>query len=80
MEKAKKLVAKAERTNKERDEMEREAGLGTPTSGDDAALLRTAMCALVAGMEMSDLDCVAEGYVMLRQLHQRAYGMDYNPL
>lgn len=75
-----KLVNKATNTNQKRDEDEIRSGFQPPAGGDDAGLLRTAMCALIAGMQMDDWNAVAEGYVMLRQLHHRAYKHYYNPL
>ena len=74
------LVDKAVNTNQNRDEDEIGAGFQPPASGEDDILLRTAMTALVAGMRMYDWDAVAEAYVMLRQLHHRAYKHYYNPL
>ena len=74
------LVDKATRTNQQRDESEIAAGFASPAAGDDAGLLRTAMIALVCAMETTDWNAVAEAYVMLRQLHHRAYKSYYNPL
>ena len=66
-----KLVAKAERT------------LAADRSGWDSPhndmLLRTAICAVEAAIACNDMDCAAECYVMLRLLHQRLYGVAYNP-
>jgi hypothetical protein len=78
--KVRELVDKAATTNQRRDEQEIAVGFQPPAGGDDAGLLRTAMCAFVAGMAAYDWNAVAEGYVMLRQLHHRAYKAYYNPL
>jgi hypothetical protein len=76
--KVRELIRDAERTNSERDAMEREDGFASPDV-NDASLLRTAMCALEAGMSQSDWPCVAEGYCMLVQLHKMVFGKDYDP-
>jgi hypothetical protein len=77
---AKALVEKARETNARRSVLERAAGFAAPEQGPDDALLRTAMTAFHAGLEIADWDCVAEGYDMLCALHKRMTGIDYDLL
>lgn len=74
------LIDKAVRTNQQRDEDEIAAGFQPPAGGDDAGLLRTAMQAILCGIQTDDWNNVAEGFVMLRQLHHRAYKKYFNPV
>ena len=60
-----KRLAQASRTNVERDAIERASGLATPHDNGDAALMRTAIDALQAGLKMEDWSCVAEAADML---------------
>jgi hypothetical protein len=60
-----KILARAAKTNLERDAMEREVGFGAPTDGGVAELLRTAICALECALKMEDWNCVAEATDML---------------
>lgn len=75
----KRLVDTAARTNARRSADERKGGWGTPESGPDDGLLRTAMCAIHCGLETDDLAAVAEGLDMLRTLHTRMTGKLYSP-
>lgn len=64
---AKRLVARARRTNAQRDQTDLLSGFGIPSDGDLFDLVRTAMMAIEAGLECQDWACVAEGYVFLEQ-------------
>jgi len=62
-----KLMEKARQTNKERDQIDQNSGLGTPDISP-AILLRTAMSAIECGIVQEDWNCVAEGQAMLEKL------------
>lgn len=72
-----KLMNKARKTNRERDTIDHETGCAAPQEGTKGMLLRTAMCALQAGIASGDWNCVAEGQVMLEQLHFFLEGKPY---
>jgi hypothetical protein len=59
------IMARAERTNLDRDRDERMWGFASPGDCDDALLMRTAVDALQAGLVRRDWDCVAEAADML---------------
>ena len=69
-----KLVAKARKTNDERDAYDRKAGHATPASMGMSELLMTAISAmtsgldecLIAGVESKHLSCIAEGLCMVQ--------------
>lgn len=60
------LLARARKTNRDRDRSEREAGFASPDSGDLASWLRTIAQALAAGIAQEDWNAVAEGLAMLQ--------------
>ena len=60
-----KLLARAAKTNLERDAMERASGLATPHDGGAAVLMRTVIDALHCGLSMEDWNCVGEAIDML---------------
>ena len=70
---------KARRTNDKRDRTDRRNGFSAPNDGPADMALRTAMCAIECGLQMEDLDCVAEGYEMLVDLHLKMTGKRYDP-
>lgn len=70
---------KARLTNERRDRIERGVGFAAPNDGPADQTLRTAMCAIQCGLEQEDLDCVAEGYEMLVDLHMKLTGKRYDP-
>lgn len=78
------LVDKARKTNDRRDAIERKAGFGVPGDIGDDDLIRTAMLAILSGMQgggrhAGDWDCIAEGYEFLVDLHFRMTGKRYDP-
>ena len=75
----KRLVDMARATNRKRDRIDRKAGFGAPGDGGHDDLIRTAMCAIEAGMREESWEPVAEGYEMLADLHHRLTGKMYNP-
>jgi hypothetical protein len=68
------LVAKARRTNRERDEIDRGAGFAAPGSGPVYLQVRTVMSALDAAMREESWDAVAEGYAMAEEVDRRLRG------
>jgi hypothetical protein len=62
---ARERLERAARTNLARDAVERQSGFTAPTDCGDTTLMRTAICALQAGLEEQDWDCVAEAADML---------------
>ena len=64
------LMAQAHKTNKTRDEIERDIGAATPNDGPLDLRLRTPMQAIQSGIMLEDWSCVAEGLVMLQVLHR----------
>lgn len=69
--KYKQMMATARKVNAERDLTDREAGMGAPADGDEAASLRDAISAIVAGVETEDWRCVCEGLDMLQRAELR---------
>lgn len=65
---ARELLENAERTNKERDQIERDAGLAALSDCPPDMVTRTAITALCAGIQMRDWDCVAEATCMLADI------------
>jgi hypothetical protein len=57
----------ARKVNAERDQADRKAGVAAPSDTTDAAFLRNAISAIVAGVEVADWNCVCEGLDMLQQ-------------
>jgi len=77
---ARELVARARETNARRDQDETAAGFANPSAGPTDETIRTIICALMAGIMTSDWNAVAEGYVMLCDLHQQITGKPYDPI
>jgi hypothetical protein len=77
---ARALVRQARETNAQRDASDRAVGFAAPGDTSPDLLLRTAMSALGAAMQTVDWNEVAEGYVMLCDLHKRLTGRDYDPM
>lgn len=71
---AKELMRRARETNRTRDDSDRKRGFKTPAEFGTGELIRTAMCALVAGLTNEDWTCVAEATAMLEQLHLMVEG------
>ena len=71
------LLAKARRTNAQRDAGERAHGFAVPGDAGVWQHLRMAMQALEAGIRIGDVDCLAEGYVMLEQIEQAICPPDF---
>jgi hypothetical protein len=63
-----KMMARAAKTNLERDVMERASGLSAVSDTPQMAIVRTALCALEAGLRMQDWSCVAEATDMLAKM------------
>jgi hypothetical protein len=59
------LLAKARKTNADRDRMEHKAGFATPTEGPLDGQLRTVIIALVAGLQSEDIAASFEALAML---------------
>jgi hypothetical protein len=59
------MIERAEATNRERDALERSAGLAAPPDFPLDLLVRTAISALEAGLRENNWDCVAEATAML---------------
>lgn len=73
-----KVMARARRTNAERDAMDRHSGSQCPTDSPAWQLLITAMQAFEASLRMQgDMDCCAEGLVILEVLERRLRPADY---
>ncbi len=72
-------IDKARNTNNARDYLERDAGFAPPDTGPLDLTLRTIMCAVHAGLVLEDLDCVAEAYEMLIDLHMKMTGIRFDP-
>lgn len=72
-------IDKARKTNDHRDKGDRAAGFAPPNFGPVDMTLRTAMCAIWAGLGIEDWDCVAEGYEILVDLHLKMTGEQYDP-
>lgn len=68
--KAGKLIRKARKTNALRDLSDMATGFGTPHTSIELAL-RTAMSALVCGIETDDWNCVAEAFEMIQELESK---------
>lgn len=66
--KAKPYIDKARKTIARMDKSDHENGYATPVEVGPVETVRTAMCAIEAGIALKDWDCVAEGYVMLEQI------------
>lgn len=73
------LIAHARATNAKRDAIDREAGFAAPGDAGAALWLRTAIDAILAGLTEVNWDAVAEGYVMLQDLHLKTTGIRYQP-
>lgn len=75
------LVGRARRVNEERDVMDRNAGMAAPGDCPVSAQLRTAIQAIVSGIETSGVprelawDCIAEGLVILQDAELRVREM-----
>jgi hypothetical protein len=63
---AKGLLRKARNVNRSRDAIERNHGHAAPGDCPLGVHLRTILEALMAGLEMQDWNCVAEGVAMLQ--------------
>ena len=74
---AKRLVAKSRITNAKADASDRSHGFGAPPDYPPDLLLRTAMGAIACGLEHQDFNAVAEGYVMLIDLHTKIQGTEF---
>lgn len=68
------IIKKAEKTNAERDAIDKDCGLACPGELSPHQLLRTVGIAIQTGLKLKDWDDVAEGYVMLRDFLKREYG------
>lgn len=66
------LLAKARRTNGERDAIDRRHGLASPGDLPVAEQFRVILDALFAGLATRDWPCVAEGAAMLQDLEASA--------
>ena len=67
MSKAEALIKMAAKRNRSRDATERSNGFAAPGDSGLLDLLRTADSALSCGLEINDMDAVAEGTAMLRE-------------
>lgn len=63
------IIAKAVKTNAGRDAIDRKSGFAPPSVGPLDLRLRTAMSAIYCGISTNDMDCIAEGYAMLMDIH-----------
>jgi hypothetical protein len=59
------IMAQAEKTNLKRDADEQKFCFASPTKCNDAELMRTAICAIEAGLKTKDWNCIAEAADML---------------
>ena len=64
------LLAQAAKTNRERDQMERELGFATPNDGPPYLRLGTGIAAIEAGLLLEDWNAIAEGLDMLYKLRR----------
>lgn len=61
-------VARARRTNAERDAIDRAVGTATPAEAGHWESIATAASAVAAGLQTDDWDCVAEAFVLLEEI------------
>ena len=78
--KARDLVIAARATNIRRSEDEMNSGFASPERGPYDVTVRTVMCALMAGMQTDDWNCVAEAYDILCSLHRGAFKTNFDPI
>lgn len=78
-ERARRLIREAYLANEVRGAQERRAGFASPQDGPPDMTVRTIMCAIYAGLVTEDWAIIAEGYVMLGDLHRMMTGVGYTP-
>jgi len=69
--KYKEMMRIARKVNAQRDQVDRMKGVVAPPDEADAAFLRTAISAIVSGIETTHWGCVCEGLDMLQQAELR---------
>jgi len=67
----KEMMGIARKANAQRDQVDRMKGVMAPPDEADAAFLRTAISAIVTGIETAQWSCVCEGLDMLQQAELR---------
>lgn len=63
------IVEKAVIRNAQREKSDVANGFPPESSLPIDVRLRTVMCSLLAGLHNEDMDCVAEGYALLMDIH-----------
>jgi hypothetical protein len=69
------LMAKARKTNKERELIELKSGYRSPDPKNNIDILRTIMLAIACGIKLGDWNAVAEGQAMLEE-HMKFLGQE----
>ena len=65
------IISKARKTNAIRDNIDLKNGFAPPNRCSLDVFLKTAMGAILCGLQTEDFDCIAEGYVMLEDMHSK---------
>lgn len=78
-ERARRLIREAYLTNEVRGAQDHRMGFAAPEDGPADMTVRTIMEAVYAGLVTEDWAIIAEGYVMLGDLHRMMTGVGYTP-